>query len=71
MKPSGTSIGLMIDYFEYLYDIRNEWLNNVTARDAVILDLNNFDANTYNEYWLTDREEQLLDTLATLIEVYI
>ena len=71
MKPSGTSIGLMIDYFEFLYDNRNEWLNNTTARDAVILDLNNFDANTYNEYWLTDREEQLLDTLATLIEVYI
>ena len=71
MKPSGTSISLMIDYFDYLYSIRNEWLTNVTTRDAVMLDMANFDANIYNEYWLTDREEQLLDTLATLIEVYI
>jgi hypothetical protein len=71
MKPSGTSISLAIDYFEYLYSIRNEWLTNVTTRDAVMLDMANFDANIYNEYWLTDREEQLLDTLATLIEVYI
>jgi len=61
----------MIDYFDYLYSIRNEWLTNVTTRDAVMLDMANFDANIYNEYWLTDREEQLLDTLATLIEVYI
>jgi len=36
-----------------------------------MLDMANFDATIYNEYWLTDREEQLLDTLATLIEVYI
>ena len=71
MNPSGTSISLMIDYFDYLYSIRNEWLTNVTTRDAVMLDMANFDANIYNEYWLTDREEQLLDTLATLIEVYI
>mgnify|MGYP000695503892 FL=1 len=71
MKPSGTSISLMIDYFDYLYSIRNEWLTNVTTRDAVMLDMANFDATIYNEYWLTDREEQLLDTLATLIEVYI
>ena len=71
MKPSGTSISLMIDYFDYLYSIRNEWLTNATTRDAVMLDMANFDANIYNEYWLTDREEQLLDTLATLIEVYI
>jgi hypothetical protein len=61
----------MIDYFDYLYSIRNEWLTNVTTRDAVMLDMANFDATIYNEYWLTDREEQLLDTLATLIEVYI
>ena len=71
MNPSGTSISLMIDYFDYLYSIRNEWLTNVTTRDAVMLDMANFDATIYNEYWLTDREEQLLDTLATLIEVYI
>lgn len=71
MKPSGTSVSNVINYFGLLYETRNEWLSNPEARDSITNDLNNFDANTYNEYWLTDREDQLLDTLATLIEVYI
>lgn len=71
MKQSGTSVSHVIEYFSLLYSTRNEWISNPEARDSITNDLNNFDANTHGVYWLTDREEQLLDTIATLIEVYI
>lgn len=70
MKPSTFHVTENMKFIAEVHDKFYLWIEDSEKRDHAIKMLNEFDQMTYNKYWLTDDEENMIDHLEHLVEAY-